>query len=68
MKYNVEVDRRKGIALAIEEARPADIVLLAGKGHEKVQATREGSNPFDDVEVAREALRMAGFECEVPKK
>jgi UDP-N-acetylmuramoyl-L-alanyl-D-glutamate--2,6-diaminopimelate ligase len=64
VKYSVEVDRRKAIALAIGEARPGDIVLLAGKGHEKVQVTREGSQPFDDVEVAREALRTAGFECE----
>jgi UDP-N-acetylmuramoyl-L-alanyl-D-glutamate--2,6-diaminopimelate ligase len=63
VKYVVEVDRRKAIALAIGEARPGDIVLLAGKGHEKVQVTREGSTPFDDVEVAREALRAAGFEC-----
>jgi len=63
VKYTVEVDRRKAIALAIGEARPGDIVLLAGKGHEKVQVTREGSHPFDDVEVAREALRAAGFEC-----
>ena len=63
VKYSVEVDRRKAIALAIAEARPADIVLLAGKGHEKVQVTRDGSRPFDDVEVAREALRAAGFEC-----
>ena len=64
VKYNVEPDRRKAIALAISEARPADIVLLAGKGHEKVQVTREGSLPFDDVEVAQEALRAAGFEKE----
>ena len=64
VKYTVEVDRRKAIALAVTEARPGDIVLLAGKGHEKVQVTREGSHPFDDVEVAREALRAAGFECE----
>jgi UDP-N-acetylmuramoyl-L-alanyl-D-glutamate--2,6-diaminopimelate ligase len=64
VKYTVEVDRGKAIALAIGEARPGDIVLLAGKGHEKVQVTREGSHPFDDVEVAREALRAAGFECE----
>jgi UDP-N-acetylmuramoyl-L-alanyl-D-glutamate--2,6-diaminopimelate ligase len=64
VKYTVEVDRRKAIALAIAEARPGDIVLLAGKGHEKVQVTREGSLPFDDVAVAREALRAAGFECE----
>jgi UDP-N-acetylmuramoyl-L-alanyl-D-glutamate--2,6-diaminopimelate ligase len=63
VKYSVEADRRKAIALAIAEARPEDIVLLAGKGHEKVQVTREGSRPFDDVEVAREALRASGFEC-----
>ena len=63
MKYTVEPDRRKAIALAINEAGSGDIVLLAGKGHEKVQVTREGSLPFDDVEVAREALRAAGFEC-----
>ncbi len=62
-KYAVEVDRRKAIALAIGEARPGDIVLLAGKGHEKVQVTREGSSPFDDVEVAKEVLRSVGFEC-----
>jgi UDP-N-acetylmuramoyl-L-alanyl-D-glutamate--2,6-diaminopimelate ligase len=61
-KYFVEVDRRKAIGLAIGEARPGDIVLLAGKGHEKVQVTREGSNPFDDVEVAKEVLRASGFD------
>jgi UDP-N-acetylmuramoyl-L-alanyl-D-glutamate--2,6-diaminopimelate ligase len=61
--YCVEVDRRKAIMLAIREATPGDLVLLAGKGHEKVQVTREGSLPFDDVEVAREALKAAGFEC-----
>jgi UDP-N-acetylmuramoyl-L-alanyl-D-glutamate--2,6-diaminopimelate ligase len=66
VKYTVEVDRRKAIALAIGAAHPGDIVLLAGKGHEKVQVTREGSHPFDDVEVAREALRATGFECEQP--
>jgi UDP-N-acetylmuramoyl-L-alanyl-D-glutamate--2,6-diaminopimelate ligase len=64
VKYAVEADRRKAIALAIGEARPGDIVLLAGKGHEKVQVTREGSHPFDDVEVAREVLKAAGFDCE----
>lgn len=62
-KYSIEPDRRKAIALAIAEARPGDIVLLAGKGHEKVQITREGARAFDDVQVAREALRAAGFLC-----
>jgi UDP-N-acetylmuramoyl-L-alanyl-D-glutamate--2,6-diaminopimelate ligase len=63
VKYSVEPDRRKAIGLAIGEAGPGDIVLLAGKGHEKVQVTREGSQPFDDVEVARAALRVSGFDC-----
>jgi UDP-N-acetylmuramoyl-L-alanyl-D-glutamate--2,6-diaminopimelate ligase len=67
-KYRVEPDRRKAIAVAINEARPGDIVLLAGKGHEKIQVTREGSLPFDDVEVARDALQAAGFECEAGTK
>src|SRR5580704_3514050 len=64
VKYSVEPDRRKAIALAIAEARPADILLMAGKGHEKVQVTRDGPVPFDDLEVARQALRAVGFECE----
>jgi UDP-N-acetylmuramoyl-L-alanyl-D-glutamate--2,6-diaminopimelate ligase len=67
-RYVVESDRRKAIALAISEAQPGDIVLLAGKGHEKVQVTREGSRPFDDVEVAREALWSAGYSCAAGKQ
>lgn len=63
VKYSIEAERSKAIALAIGEAHPGDIVLLAGKGHEKVQSTRAGAVPFDDLEVAREALRAAGFEC-----
>lgn len=55
-RYAVEPDRRKAIALAISEAQPGDIVLIAGKGHEKTQTTREGVFPFDDVEVARALL------------
>jgi UDP-N-acetylmuramoyl-L-alanyl-D-glutamate--2,6-diaminopimelate ligase len=63
-KYKVEPDRKAAIALAIGEAGPGDIVLIAGKGHEKVQVTREGSIPFDDVEVAQQILRDAGYQCE----
>jgi UDP-N-acetylmuramoyl-L-alanyl-D-glutamate--2,6-diaminopimelate ligase len=62
-KYTMEVDRRKAIGFAIREAQPGDIVLIAGKGHEKVQVTREGSVPFDDVAVARELLGQAGYDC-----
>jgi UDP-N-acetylmuramoyl-L-alanyl-D-glutamate--2,6-diaminopimelate ligase len=64
VKYSVEPDRRKAVVLAIGEARPGDIVLLAGKGHEKVQVTSAGSHPFDDVEVARDVLKANGFNCE----
>jgi UDP-N-acetylmuramoyl-L-alanyl-D-glutamate--2,6-diaminopimelate ligase len=63
-KYKVQPDRKMAIALAIREAGPGDIVLIAGKGHEKVQVTREGSVPFDDVEVARHVLHDAGYNCE----
>jgi UDP-N-acetylmuramoyl-L-alanyl-D-glutamate--2,6-diaminopimelate ligase len=59
--YAVEPDRRKAIAIAISEAKPGDIVLLAGKGHEKYQITREGIFPFDDVKVACEALASSGY-------
>ncbi len=50
------VDRRAAIAKAIEQARPGDLVLIAGKGHEKYQVIGDRTLPFDDVEVAREAL------------
>jgi UDP-N-acetylmuramoyl-L-alanyl-D-glutamate--2,6-diaminopimelate ligase len=60
-RYTLEPDRRKAIALAIGEAAPGDIVLIAGKGHEKVQVTGKGALPFDDIEEARRALHAAGY-------
>jgi len=60
-KYKTEPDRKAAIAMAIREAGPGDIILLAGKGHEKVQISRDGTIPFDDVEVARQVLRDAGY-------
>jgi UDP-N-acetylmuramoyl-L-alanyl-D-glutamate--2,6-diaminopimelate ligase len=62
-KYVMEPDRRNAIGLALQEAGPGDIVLLAGKGHEKVQVTKDGTIPFDDVEVARETLKALGYDC-----
>lgn len=53
----VEPDRAGAIALALAEARPGDVVVIAGKGHETVQVTGDASVPFDDREVARSALR-----------
>jgi len=50
------VDRREAIGKAIEVARPGDLVLIAGKGHEKYQVIGDRVLPFDDVAVAREAL------------
>ena len=53
-----EADRRAAIARAVELAEPGDVVVIAGKGHEQGQELAGGrKEPFDDVEVAREALR-----------
>jgi UDP-N-acetylmuramoyl-L-alanyl-D-glutamate--2,6-diaminopimelate ligase len=62
-KYSLEPDRGNAIAFALQRATPGDIVLLAGKGHEKVQVTRQGAIPFDDAEVARGNLKAMGFDC-----
>ena len=52
------VDRREAIARALGEARPGDVVVVAGKGHEQGQEFEGGRRiPFDDREVARAELR-----------
>ena len=56
----VEVDRRVAIGVAIGAARAGDIVLLAGKGHEKTQTFAGGAVHFDDVEEAEKVLREMG--------
>ena len=61
-KYLIEPDREKAIALAIDEARAGDIVLLAGKGHENYQILADRTMEFDDREEARRALRSAVYE------
>lgn len=53
----VEEDRARAIETAIRLARKEDIVLLAGKGHEKLQVLQSGPVPFDDVAVAARVLK-----------
>jgi UDP-N-acetylmuramoyl-L-alanyl-D-glutamate--2,6-diaminopimelate ligase len=56
----VEPDRRTAIRLALHDAAPGDVVVIAGKGHEPIQEFREGSIPFDDRVVTREELDALG--------
>ncbi len=61
-RYTAEPDRATAIRLALNEARANDIVLIAGKGHEKTQTIGPDILPFDDVLVARQALAELGYE------
>ncbi|HKP05502.1 MAG TPA: UDP-N-acetylmuramoyl-L-alanyl-D-glutamate--2,6-diaminopimelate ligase [Chthoniobacterales bacterium] len=54
--YEKVPDRARAIARAIELAQPRDIVLIAGKGHEAYQEFSDHTIPFDDIQVARQAL------------
>jgi UDP-N-acetylmuramoyl-L-alanyl-D-glutamate--2,6-diaminopimelate ligase len=60
-KLLVEADRERAIELALDEARPGDIVLLAGKGHETTQVLKDRTVEFDDREMARKYLRLRGY-------
>ena len=54
-------DRSEAISSAIAEARPGDVVVIAGKGHETGQEFADHTIPFDDRDVVRRALQAAGF-------
>ncbi len=57
-KYISIVDRREAIKTAISLAKPEDIILIAGKGHEKYQEIKGVKNHFDDKQVVREVFEM----------
>jgi UDP-N-acetylmuramoyl-L-alanyl-D-glutamate--2,6-diaminopimelate ligase len=59
-EVEVEPDRAAAIAWALERAEEGDVVVIAGKGHEQGQEFHDRTVPFDDREVAREALRRLG--------
>jgi UDP-N-acetylmuramoyl-L-alanyl-D-glutamate--2,6-diaminopimelate ligase len=61
VRYTVEPDRAAAIALALKEAKAGDVVLIAGKGHEKEQIVAGRTIPFDDAEVALSALAALGY-------
>ncbi len=62
-KYKTEPDRQAAIQVALAEARAGDIVLIAGKGHEQVQVVGSSTIPFDDKQIAAQALRDLGHNC-----
>jgi UDP-N-acetylmuramoyl-L-alanyl-D-glutamate--2,6-diaminopimelate ligase len=62
-EVEVELDRRLAIARAVELAQPGDVIVIAGKGHEQGQEIGSRTIPFDDREIAREALRRLGAEA-----
>lgn len=53
-----ELDREKAIKLAIESAKPGDLVLILGKGHEKTILRADGPHDFEDIKVAKKYIRQ----------
>jgi len=61
VRYSIEPDRATAICAALKMAKDGDVVLLAGKGHEKEQILGFRTIPFDDAEVALTALVELGY-------
>jgi UDP-N-acetylmuramoyl-L-alanyl-D-glutamate--2,6-diaminopimelate ligase len=61
-EVEVELDRAAAIALAVEAARPGDVVVIAGKGAEQGQEFADRTVPFDDRVAAQDALRALAAE------
>ncbi len=58
-QVTIEPDRRRAIGLALEQARPGDIILIAGKGHESYQIIGNRRYPFSDKDVVQDILQTA---------
>lgn len=56
-----QVDRRRAIEGALAEARPGDVVVLAGKGHERIQTIAGTAHAFDERQIVRETLARLGM-------
>jgi UDP-N-acetylmuramoyl-L-alanyl-D-glutamate--2,6-diaminopimelate ligase len=61
VRYIVEPDRAQAIGVALKDAASGDVVLLAGKGHEKEQVLAGRTIHFDDAEIALSALAELGY-------
>ena len=60
-KYTIEPDRAAAIGIALKAAEGGDVVLIAGKGHEREQILAGRTIPFDDAQIALSALREMGY-------
>ena len=58
--HDIEPDRARAIEVAIQQAEPGDIVLIAGKGHEDYQEIQGIKHHFSDHEMAKQALETYG--------
>jgi UDP-N-acetylmuramoyl-L-alanyl-D-glutamate--2,6-diaminopimelate ligase len=61
VRYTIEPDRGTAIDIALRTAQPGDVVLLAGKGHEKEQIVAGRTIPFDDAQIALSVLKELGY-------
>jgi len=64
VRYTIEPDRAVAISIALRAAKPGDVVLIAGKGHEKEQILAGRTIPFDDTEIARSVLTEMNMKTE----
>lgn len=62
-QQHIELDRRQAIASAIRSATPNDLVLIAGKGHERFQSVKGQHLPSNDYHLADAALRELAYQC-----